>query len=365
MAPVLMCFGRKSQDPEKLKNEEIERGLRADKKRQEREVKLLLLGAGESGKSTVLKQMRIINTEGFNKQERKAWRVTIFDNLVNSFQCILGEMEHLDVTFEDENNEEHGEWLNSDPSIEPEQRFPPHSLDVFQSLWDDKGVQLAMLKGHEYALHDNLRYYMEDSGGLDRLYVNGYLPTDQDILRARLRTTGISETLFNINQYTYRMFDVGGQRSERKKWIHVFDNVQVVLFLVAISGYDHALVEDRNGNQMHEALMLFESIANSKYFERSALILFLNKIDLFTEKVRSNISPIDKWFPDYRGPQKGQDPVDAAKTFFAEKFKCLVRTPNKQVYVHYTNATDTNLLAKTMSSVQDMIVQRNLQNLIL
>lgn len=111
--------------------------------------------------------------------------------------------------------------------------------------------------------------------------------------------------------------------------------------------------------------MLFESIANSKYFERSALILFLNKIDLFTEKVRSNISPIDKWFPDYRGPQKGQDPVDAAKTFFAEKFKCLVRTPNKQVYVHYTNATDTNLLAKTMSSVQDMIVQRNLQNLIL
>ena len=43
------------------------------------------------------------------------------------------------------------------------------------------------------------------------------------------------------------MFDVGGQRSERKKWIHVFDNVNVVLFLVAISGYDHVLVEDRNG----------------------------------------------------------------------------------------------------------------------
>ena len=43
------------------------------------------------------------------------------------------------------------------------------------------------------------------------------------------------------------MFDVGGQRSERKKWIHVFDNVNAVLFLVAISGYDHVLVEDRNG----------------------------------------------------------------------------------------------------------------------
>lgn len=72
------------------------------------------------------------------------------------------------------------------------------------------------------------------------------MPTDQDILRARLRTTGISETIFDLGSLTYRMFDVGGQRSERKKWIHVFDNVQVVLFLVAISGYDQVLVEDRN-----------------------------------------------------------------------------------------------------------------------
>ncbi len=82
---------------------------------------------------------------------------------------------------------------------------------------------------------------------IDRLFAKDYLPTDQDILRARLRTTGISETIFETGNLTYRMFDVGGQRSERKKWIHVFDNVQVVLFLVAISGYDHVLVEDRNG----------------------------------------------------------------------------------------------------------------------
>lgn len=73
------------------------------------------------------------------------------------------------------------------------------------------------------------------------------MPDDQDILRARLRTTGINETVFELANLTYKMFDVGGQRSERKKWIHVFDNVQVVLFLVAISGYDHVLVEDRNG----------------------------------------------------------------------------------------------------------------------
>ena len=62
------------------------------------------------------------------------------------------------------------------------------------------------------------------------------------------------------------MFDVGGQRSERKKWIHVFDNVNAVLFLVAISGYDHVLVEDRNG------------VSDTQTFEwRSAHVLLLTR----------------------------------------------------------------------------------------
>lgn len=73
------------------------------------------------------------------------------------------------------------------------------------------------------------------------------MPNDQDLLRSRLRTTGITETIFDLGQLTYRMFDVGGQRSERKKWIHCFENVNCLLFLVAISGYDQCLVEDKDG----------------------------------------------------------------------------------------------------------------------
>lgn len=113
---------------------------------------------------------------------------------------------------------------------------------------------------------------------------------------------------------------------------------------------------------MHEALMLFESIANSKYFNKSGLVLFLNKMDLFTEKVSSGRSSIVDFFPDYNG---GPRDVEAGSRFFAGKFRNLVRDPNKELYVHYTNATDTNLLDKTMRSVQDMIVQRNLHSLML
>lgn len=108
--------------------------------------------------------------------------------------------------------------------------------------------------------------------------------------------------------------------------------------------------------------MLFESIANSKYFEKSALILFLNKIDLFREKVLSGAAPIKAHFPDFTGADRD---TEAGQEFFAKKFKNLVRDPNKEAYVHYTNATDTNLLDKTMKSVQDMIVQRNLHSLML
>lgn len=359
MAPGIMCFGRKTEDPGSRKNEEIEKQLRLDKKRADREVKLLLLGAGESGKSTVLKQMRIINSEGFSRTEREQWRVIIFNNLINAFQIIFGVMQDHDSEYEDEDNIRWAELIASDPEIGPKDSLPLDCLAAFQSLWADKGVQMAILKGNEYALHDNLSYFFTD---VDRLFAKDYIPTDQDILRTRLRTTGITETIFDLGNLTYRMFDVGGQRSERKKWIHVFDNVQVVLFLAAISGYDQALVEDRNGNQMQEALMLFESIANSKYFERSALILFLNKMDLFREKIITGMSPISRQFPDYRGRDND---VEGGCEFFADRFRNLVRQPKKELYVHYTNATDTDLLKKTMASVQDMIVQRNLNNLIL
>lgn len=94
---------------------------------------------------------------------------------------------------------------------------------------------------------------------VERLWDKNYVPTDQDLLRSRLRTTGITETVFDLGQLTYRMFDVGGQRSERKKWIHCFENVNCLLFLVAISGYDQCLVEDKDGVRGVGALLLAES----------------------------------------------------------------------------------------------------------
>lgn len=120
--------------------------------------------------------------------------------------------------------------------------------------------------------------------------------------------------------------------------------------------------EDRNGNQMEEALVLFDNIVNSAWFTKTSIILFLNKMDLFREKVESGLSPISESFSDFKGPERD---VKAGQDYFAGRFKGLVRNAKKETYVHFTNATDTDLLKKTMTSVQDIIVQKNLSELIL
>ncbi|KAI1159011.1 G protein alpha subunit [Nemania serpens] len=354
-----MCFGsRKTEEAGDARSRELDRVIRQDEKRMSKEVKLLLLGAGESGKSTVLKQMKLIYAQGFSKTEKLEWKPVVLMNVIQSLRLIFDAMEDYAIEFERDENEKNKEIILVDKEIGPNDPLPPDYLQPIKSLWADAGVQKAILKGNEYALHDNIAYFCYDA---DRLWDKNYIPTDQDLLRTRLRTTGITETVFDLGQLTYRMFDVGGQRSERKKWIHCFENVNCLLFLVAISGYDQCLVEDKDGNQMNEALMLWESIANSHWFAKSALILFLNKMDLFKEKLVS--SPITSYgFTDYRGPP---DDHKQASKYFMDKFKALNRNPEKEIYGHFTNATDTNLLKITMTSVQDMIIQRNLKQLIL
>lgn len=155
-----------------------------------------------------------------------------------------------------------------------------------------------------------------------------------------------------------RMFDVGGQRSERKKWIHCFEDVTALLFLVAISGYDQFLTEDKDTNQMHEALMLFDSICNLEWFTKTSIILFLNKLDLFRQKLPD--SPISRYFPDYKGTE---DDVTQASNYFKKRFESLNRSVEKTVYTHFTFATDTQHIRHIMNSVNDIILTHNLREL--
>lgn len=99
----------------------------------------------------------------------------------------------------------------------------------------------------------------------------------QDILRTRVKTTGIVKIEFEFKSTMFHMFDVGGQRSERKKWIHCFDNVTAVLFIISLSEYDQVLFEDSSVNRMEESLQLFASVINNIHFKFMPFIVFFNK----------------------------------------------------------------------------------------
>ena len=126
-----------------------------------------------------------------------------------------------------------------------------------------------------------------------------YCPTTDDVLRVRVKTTGVSEIFFDLAQVRFRMVDVGGQRSERRKWIHCFQDVSAVIFFVAMSEYNQYLAEAPEVKRMHESIALFDEIVNARWFQNSNIILFLNKSDLFKEK----IAKIDMkcMFADYTG----------------------------------------------------------------
>ncbi|CAG8472407.1 4337_t:CDS:10 [Funneliformis caledonium] len=271
------CVSQQADNSYVVSNRNINKLIKEDEKKLKTEVKLLLLGAGESGKSTILKQMRLIHAAGFTNTERETYRSIVFTNITESMSLILESMEYFKIPFSDSENSQYlSLFHNPSPSIVKGRPFPIQYLNPLATLWADSGVQSCYEKGHQYALQDNM---------------------NQDILRCRMKTTGIVETVFQLSPLTYRMFDVGGQRSERKKWIHCFENVTAVLFIVAISGYDQCLVEDKDANQMQEALMLFDSICNSQWFVNTSMILFLNKIDIFREKIKN--SSVKKYFPDY------------------------------------------------------------------
>lgn len=126
-----------------------------------------------------------------------------------------------------------------------------------------------------------------------------YSVTSDDILHCRRKTTGIVELNFNYSGITFKLFDVGGQRNERKKWIHCFSEVTAVIFVVSMSDYDQKCYEDDITNRMAESLDLFDEIVNGNWFKNTHVMLFLNKVDLFKKKIQH--TDLNVCFPDYDG----------------------------------------------------------------
>ncbi|CAO2602595.1 Guanine nucleotide-binding protein G(i) subunit alpha-2 [Lemmus lemmus] len=333
----------------------IDKNLREDGEKAAREVKLLLLGAGESGKSTIVKQMKIIHEDGYSEEECRQYRAVVYSNTIQSIMAIVKAMGNLQIDFADPQRADDARQLLALSCTAEEQGMLPEDLSGFiRRLWADHGVQACFGRSREYQLNDSAAYYLND---LERIAQSDYIPTQQDVLRTRVKTTGIVETHFTFKDLHFKMFNVGGQRSERKKWIHCFEGVTAIIFCVALSAYDLVLAEDEEMNRMHESMKLFDSICNNKWFTDTSIILFLNKKDLFEEKITQ--SPLTICFPEDTGANK----YDEAAGYIHSKFEDLnKRKDTKEIYTHFTCATDTKNVQFVFDAVTDVIIKNNLKD---
>jgi len=336
------------------RSKKIDRDLRLAGEKAAREVKLLLLGAGESGKSTIVKQMKIIHETGYSPDECECYRPVVYSNTIQSLMAIIRAMGQLKIDFVDPQRTDDARLFFTLASAADEGELTPDLSHVMKRLWNDGGVQHCFSRSREYQLNDSAAYYLN---ALERISRPGYVPTQQDVLRTRVKTTGIVETHFSFKNLNFKLFDVGGQRSEGKKWIHCFEGVTAIIFVVAMSGYDLVLAEDEEMNRMIESMKLFDSICNNKWFVETSIILFLNKKDLFEEKI--NKSPLVICFPEYTG----NNTYEECANYIRWKFENLnKRRDQKEIYTHFTCATDTTNIQFVFDAVTDVIIKHNLKD---
>jgi GTPase SAR1 family protein len=334
-----------------MQNKSIEDQIQAQKNVEKQAVKVLLLGAGECGKSTILKQMKIINLkDGFTKEEEEEARDLVFKNTLDSIQSLIQACRDLVIPYspDDAENAAIKEKADKCMACDSSGVIPLDLAPDIAAIWASPGCKAAKKRENEFHLLDSAPYFLDK---VEKYFKTDFVPTNQDILRTRLTTTGIIETAFEMEGMTFKMYDVGGQRGERKKWIHCFDDVTAIMFIASLSEYNQVLAEDRTRNRLDESLDLFEGIANLPWFEKAAIILFLNKDDLFQEKVI--VYDIGDWHPEYTG---GLD-YDAGIEYIKEEYFDRNENEDKTLYCHVTDATNTENVAFVWKATQNIILE--------
>jgi guanine nucleotide-binding protein G(o) subunit alpha len=390
----------------------IDQRLELAKERNESRVKLLFLGPGESGKSTIFKQLRFIHgSEPLAKDDLRMYGVAVRSNCVTAMRKLCVLLRDLDL--EDQLAIEGGVSSTNDGSgkgpLSPKEaydvlmarlvdepsdlapnadgatpmnnahrsttsddcvaysaragRVPNEEASLFLQLWKYMSVlwetdtmRIVWQKRSMANVIDGHSTYLDD---LARIASPVYRPTDQDILHTRIKTSQPVVERFQIGATNFEVCDVGGQRSERRKWIDCFDNVNAVIFVAALSEYDQNLAEARRINRMVESLDMFKSVCSHVAFANSAIILFLNKKDVFAEKILYSDIRLRKPFQDYAGPPRG---FNEGVLYFVKKFKdCLVDHPFQDSYIHVTNATDTDNMRFVLDATREIIMTDNLK----
>ncbi|PPQ85981.1 hypothetical protein CVT25_001680 [Psilocybe cyanescens] len=233
--------------------------------------------------------------------------------------------------------------------------------DDIISLWQNSETQ-EILNRRRPLFRDQPGFFMDD---IARIITPDYVPSDHDIIRARLRTTGIEEYRFVVENTSglnadFYITDVGGSRSQRASWAPFFDDVQAILFLAPLA-FNQMLDEDRRVNRLEDSLNLWKDICGNRLLRNANLILFFNKRDVLAATLAAGFQ-VRKFVPTY-----GDLPNDVphATKYFKEKFRVYHKkysSDSRPFICHETSAIDIKAMSVLLTGVREAILRQHLRD---
>ncbi|XP_040159793.1 guanine nucleotide-binding protein G(f) subunit alpha [Anopheles arabiensis] len=379
---LIDCFRRPSHELQARKKQSSKEVVQMRKLYRD-PVKVLLLGAGESGKTTIIKQMRILHIQNsYSFDERLEKLSDIYENIHESIYELVRQVVLLELEFDSIANQRCAEYILRMGPQAP-WNLSAEYVRCVRRLWSDAGVKRCYKRSNEFQLIDSAKYFLDR---VEKISMPGYIPTNGDILNCRKTTTGIQEVRFNVRMpgslgggtQEFRMFDVGGQRHHRSKWMQAFEGVQAVLFLISCGGFDQTLREDPKQNRLAEGFELFRGVWHNRFLAETGVIVFMNKQDVLEQKLLAGQS-IRTYFPDYDDyvafADKDQlyDELTRTRSFIRSKLVDITNEPPRRTshlvgrkrtcYFHFTIATDTQNVRTVFNDVHNIILTKNLSKM--
>jgi len=331
--------------------------------------KFLLLGPGESGKSTVLKQLKLHHGNGFTDNERNYRRDTIYSNLIEAMKALLAFVATKGYAgtpgFRIEGMyAEAYDLIQAQPLILDE--LSPEVADALALLWTAPAVQEAYTHRSEFQLLDSCKYFMER---LDAIREPDWIPSDEDMLRARSQTVGVLQPQqFTVETESklvnFSVVDIGGQKNQReKKWLHAFSGVDLVIFLVGTSEFDQTMREAKvRRNRLVDTLECFRKTFNDDFPKEGVpdILLFFNKMDIFKEKLDNGKDIRDcPAFADYKGNCNVEEALDYIEKVFLEEVQDLQCSK----WCMRTTATDPHIMKDVLDTLHTSQIGKQLSAL--
>eukprot|EP01084_Bolivina_argentea_P019815 36842_1 len=313
--------------------------------------KLLFLGPGGSGKSTIFKQLQWLHGDGFDEADGMVLKMHVYSQVITAMKRAIQHYKLSNTEVKENNNQQLQDAVRIIESNHDLSQLSDELVHSISYIWENNKQVSNVFEDMKTAQHkildESTKYFWNE---LDRIKDPQYIPNPTDIINVRYRTIGVIEKKFTIQNTEFHIFDVGGQKSERKKWIHCFNEVKALIFVISLNCYNQRMFEDLETNAMVDSLELFDETINNKLFNRTDVILFLNKKDLFMQKICLCKITSCPAFQDFDAFQDAtmftSNPNDFEQTtsYIKSKFQERLRTPkgekSKQIYTHLTCAMD-------------------------